>query len=477
MALLEVMLIALHALVVIAAAGHALLNKRDPKAALGWIAVCIIFPFAGPFLYYLFGINRVRTRARKLDRQSPFRPVLPSPHEEEPIASILHTQQLPPEYKELASVSHAITRHPLLGGNRIETLHNGEQAYPSMLKAIEEANKSLYLSTYIFETRGTGQCFIDALARAAARGVEVRVIIDGIGGLNSLPPAARLLKRQGVRVARFLPPRLFPPMIHINLRNHRKILVVDGRIGFVGGMNIGDRHLAEKLDNPSRVVDIHFRIRGPVVAQIEQTFLEDWGFTTGEYIGLSNFQHIPEGNAVCRTIVEGPNEDFDRLATILLGAVSAARRRVAVMTPYFLPSRELSGVLKAAALRGVEVQVVLPSKNNLPYIHWATRNMIWELLSHGVRVYYQPPPFVHCKLFVVDDHYVQIGSANLDPRSLRLNFEIVLEVYERFFGEEIASYVTDCIKASKEVTLEEVDSRPLMGRIRDALAWLFTPYL
>ena len=167
MALLNVMLVALHALVVIAASGHALLNKRDPKAALGWIAVCIIFPFAGPFLYFLFGINRVRTRARKLDRQSPFRPVLPRPIEEKPIESILHVQQLPAEYLELASVSHSITRHPLLGGNRIETLHNGEQVYPSMLKDIEEAKKSLYLSTYIFETRGTGQRFIDALVRAA----------------------------------------------------------------------------------------------------------------------------------------------------------------------------------------------------------------------------------------------------------------------------------------------------------------------
>lgn len=477
MDLLNWVLVTLHVLVVLAAAGHALLFKRDPRAALGWIAVCVLFPFAGPFLYFLFGINRVRTRAKKLEQQSPFRRATSRSGAKNPLAPTPQEPQPPAEYGDLIRVSNAVTRYPILGGNRIETLHNGEQAFPAMLKAIEEAERSLYLSTYIFETDDTGHRFVDALARATMRGVEVRVIIDGIGEAYSMFRAANLLKKRGVCVARFLPPKLLPPMIHINLRNHRKIMVADGKIGFIGGMNIGDRHLAEIADNPSRVEDTHFRIGGPVVAQIEQTFLEDWGFATGEHLTRTDIVAPPAGPAICRTIVEGPNEDFYKLAMILLGAVSAARRRVTIMTPYFLPSRELSGALQAAALRGVEVEVILPSKNNLPYVQWATRNTLWELLQLGIRVFLQPPPFVHSKLFIVDDHYCHIGSANIDPRSLRLNFEIVVEVYGRAFAEEVALHVRKRIHKSREVTLEEVDNRALPGRIRDALAWLFTPYL
>jgi cardiolipin synthase len=470
-------LVIVHTLVVLAAAGHALLFKRDSRAALGWIAVCLLFPFAGPFLYFLFGINRVRTRAQKLDRLYPFRIRENDDQGYDPAVPAEGDLCLPPESAEIVRVSETVTRLPLLAGNRVEILHNGEQAYPAMLEAIESSERSLFLSTYIFDTNDTGLRFIDALARCARRGVDVRIIIDGIGELYAIPRAGTLLQKEGVRVARFLPPRLIPPSVHINLRNHRKIMVADGSIAFVGGMNIGDRHLAENLDNPSRVVDAHFRVAGPVISQIERTFLEDWRFTTGEPTAAPPTSRVPRGSAFCRAIVEGPNEDWDKLASILLGAVSAASRRVTIMTPYFIPSREMIGAMVAAALRGVEVQVVLPGKNNLPLVHWASRNMLWEFLQRGIRVYYQPPPFVHTKLFIVDDHYVQIGSANIDPRSLRLNFELAIEVFDRPFAACLTSHVEGCIGRAREISLEEVDRRPLPIRTRDALAWLFTPYL
>jgi len=166
---------------------------------------------------------------------------------------------------------------------------------------------------------------------------------------------------------------------------------------------------------------MHFGLSGPVAAQIEWVFLEDWGFAAGTPPLPKTLTPLQQGSALCRTIVEGPNEDFDKLSVILIGAISSARRRVSIMIPYFLPSREMISALQTAALRGVEVTVILPAKNNLPFVHWATRNMLWQLLQRGVRVYYQPPPFVHTKLFVVDDRYALIGSANMDSRSLRLN--------------------------------------------------------
>ena len=384
---------------------------------------------------------------------------------------------IPQEFAEIARVSDAVTRRPLVDGNRVELLNNGEQAYPAMIETIENANRSCFMATYIFETNRTGRQFVDALARVAGSGVDVRVLIDGVGELYGIPRAGTLLKKRNVRVARFLPPKLLPPSLYINLRNHRKILVADGRVGFVGGMNIGDRHLTENQENPSRVVDMNFRLTGPVVAQIEQVFLEDWRFSTGEDSVQPVSSVDKTGDALCRTIVEGPNDDIDKLATILLGAVNSARHKIFIMTPYFIPSRELIAALGSAALRGVDVFILLPSKNNLPFVQWATTNMLWELLQRGVRVFYQPPPFVHTKLFIVDDYYAQVGSANIDPRSLRLNFELAVEIFDKPFTQSLTLHMQQTIERSREIFLKDVDTRPLAIRTRDALAWLFSPYL
>ncbi len=469
----------------VTAAGHATLLKRDPKAALGWVAISLTLPVFGALLYFLFGINRIQTRAQSLERLSPAS-LDRADREPDDLASAplrgdeaaaVSIDDLPPEFSELARVSEAVTGLPLAGDNRIEMLHNGEQAFPAMLQAIDGARESLYLITYIFETNATGRRFVDALARAVGRGVEVRVIIDGFGEWYSESRISRILAKRGVPVRLFLKPKLIPPTLHFNLRNHRKVLVVDGRIGFTGGMNIGDRHLAEDLGNPKRVVDVHFLLEGPVVSQLERVFLQDWLFVSGEELEPTAADRTPAGEAICRAAVDGPDEDLDKLVTILAGAVSAARHKVAIMSPYFLPPLPLASALKAAALRGVEVTVILPRRNNLPYVHWATRNMLWELLERGVRVYYQPPPFVHSKLFVVDDHYTHIGSANLDPRSLRLNFELAVEVFDKPFSRRVAGHIEAVRQTSREITLEEIDGRRFSERLRDSLFWLFSPYL
>jgi len=458
-----------------AAAGHALLSKRDPRAALGWIAVCLMFPLAGPALYFLFGFNRIRTRARKLQAQSG--PRTSDGDDAAVDVAAMSVDDVPDEFRELARISDAVTGWPLVGGNAVELMHSGEQVYPAMLEAIERASKTLYLATYIFESNTTGERFVDALADAAGRGVDVRVMIDGVGELYSLPRASRLLSKAGVRVARFLPPKLIPPTVHINLRNHRKLMVVDGRMGFTGGMNIGDRHLAESRDNPARAVDAHFRVQGPVLEQLERVFLDDWEFVTGEETDSNDGPPPAVGGAICRGIIDGPDDDLDKLVTVMVGAVSAARERVAIMSPYFLPPPGLSAALQAAALRGVDVGVILPSQNNLPFVDWATRNTLFELLRWGVHVYYQPPPFVHSKLFIVDGHYAQIGSANIDPRSLRLNFEFAVEVYDSAFASTLGAHFESVRDRSRQVTVAEIEARPLPVKARDALAWLFSPYL
>jgi cardiolipin synthase len=265
----------------------------------------------------------------------------------------------------------------------------------------------------------------------------------------------------------------------VNLRTHRKILVVDGTVAFTGGMNIGGRHMVDVpvIENP--VIDMHFMVEGPIVAYLQRVFLEDWYFVAKELVSdPSYFPRLQvKGEALVRSVSDGPDKEFRKLHWLILGGLACARKSVRIMTPYFIPDRPLVSALVTAAMRGVEVTLVLPEKNNLPFVHWASRAYLWELLQHGVRVYYQPPPFVHAKLFLVDDIWALIGSANLDPRSLRLNFELNLEVYDIDFAATLAAHFAQAISVSREETLEAVDSRPLVEKIRDCSAKLFSPYL
>lgn len=469
-----VLILLFHAVLAPVTAVHALLYKRDPRAAFGWIAVCVLAPIAGPVIYLFFGLNRARGKAQRLglgDLQFGY----------ERGSSIERMHPLPrtirDEYRSLARIGQALSRHALVDNNRVEPLTNGEQAYPAMLEAIARARSHILLTTYILDQDRTGLAFRKALSVAAARGVDVRVMIDGIGEWYSIPRASRALKRDGIRVACFLPPRLLPPSLSINMRNHHKILVVDDQVGFTGGMNISDRHLVDDQDNRNRTADMHFRITGPVVLQLRREFLRIWEFTTGATSEPP--EGLPEagGDLACRTVTDGPDEDLDRLNMLLSAAIAEARQTVRIMTPYFLPSRELIGAIQAAAVRGVKVQIVLPAVNNLPYIHWATRNMLWEVLMRGVKVHYQPAPFNHAKLFVVDGYYSLIGSTNWDPRSLRLNFELQVEVYGEDFAAGLIDHIDRAAHAGREVTLEEVDGRNPLVRFRDALFWLFSPYL
>src|SRR5699024_3634019 len=243
----------------LAAALHALLHKSQPSAAFGWIGVSLLFPPLGPLLYYMFGINRVHVAARRLERQS--RHGLGA-HRPGAHARLRYYRGLIKDARlGLAAAGDRLSAWPLVAGNSMDVLHNGEKAYPRMLEDIERAESFIYLCTYIFETNHVGRRFINALGRAAERGVDVRVLIDGIGEYYAWPRRrpVRLLRGRGVRVARFLPPKLLPPSLQLNLRNHRKMLVVDGRVAFTGGMNIGDRHFATR----GGVEDMHFRLTGP----------------------------------------------------------------------------------------------------------------------------------------------------------------------------------------------------------------------
>jgi cardiolipin synthase len=456
--------------------GHALLNKRDPRAAWGWIAVCVLLPFFGPVLYIVFGVNRVQTRAQKLGVK-PSRELAAAPAAVLPADQARQVDSLPPALRPLARTSEVLTGLPLLQGNRVEVLHDGEQAYPRMLAAIDGAQQSIALASYIFDSDELGREFIAALARAHRRGVAVHCLLDGLGELYSKPTAGRLLRAAGIDVARFTPPRLLPPSLHVNLRNHRKLLLVDGGVGFTGGMNISRRHLCAAPSARHAIADLHFQLRGPIIAQLQQTFAEDWRFAAARDWPAPEPDMKTAGYSACRAIVDGPNEDLDHLRLVLLAAFAAAQQQLFIMTPYFLPTPDIITALQSAALRGVDVAIILPERNNIAPMRWAARHMLGHLLERGVRIYDRPAPFAHSKLLLIDGRYTHIGSANLDPRSLRLNFELTVETYDDSLAGQLLQHFEAVRAAAREMTLEELQRRPLAIKLRDALCWLFSPYL
>ena len=456
-------------------AGHALLTKRDPRAALGWIVTCMAIPGIGALLYWLLGVNRIRTRSRELQKQGQGmhwlhvdQPPHPKDIEHFPTSS---TSQA------LIKFSNAITRRPLTFGNKITVLYNGEQTYPAMLEAIGTAKKSIFLSSYILIPDQIGQQFAGELIAAAEKGIDVRVLTDAFGEFYSLKKIRHKFRGTKVKAAAFLPLTLLGSF-YFNLRNHRKLLIIDNKFSFTGGMNIRDRHLSMIKSNPRRIIDIHFRFEGPICEQLRDAFMEDWHFATEEKREPYNWPTPPmAGKACCRGISAGPNESHEKLNWIMIGALTCAKSHIRLMTPYFIPSRAQLAAINAASLRGVRVEILLPQQNNLPYVAWASNAYLFELLKYNNHIYFQPPPFVHSKLLLIDNEYALIGSANMDPRSLRLNFEFNVEIFDTETLDELIRHFDQSREQAREVSLEEMDSRSLPLRLRDSFCKLFSPYL
>ena len=454
--------------IAIAVTIHVLLNKRDIGAATAWIGLAWLAPVTGGLLYLLLGINRVRRRAQRLVAGKTNR-----------------TRGRQAEARDwnghLAPLERAgtrITGRRMLACNAFRHLENGDGAYPAMIAAIDGAARTVALSSYIFRGDRAGQGFISALARARERGVDVRVMIDGIGSGYFHSAALRQLRRAGVPCARFMH-SVFPwQMPFLNLRTHKKILVIDGASGFTGGMNIGDENLLDAAPPPPHPVrDIHFAVSGPVVSQLAEAFARDWNFTTGEQLDLAVWapDAPTSGDAHARVATSGPDSDIEKIELLILQAVACARTKIRILTPYFLPEERLTTALGMAAMRGVSVEIVIPRNSNHRMVDWATRAHVGPLLADGAAIFLNAPPFEHTKLMTVDGLWSLIGSANLDMRSLRLNFELNMEVYDEALAAEVERIIES--RRGERLTREMLAARHLPVRLRDAATRLLLPYL
>ncbi|MFK7857744.1 MAG: phospholipase D-like domain-containing protein [Granulosicoccus sp.] len=462
---------AIYLILAIWAGFHVILHKRNEASAFSWLGIIVLAPLIGAVLYWLFGINRIRRRAQA---ELPDHTSVATQRDE---LLCVCMEALPLSWQERMNFGVGVHEAPYLAGNALTPLINGDEAYPQMLTAIEQAKNSVVLSSYIFEFDEIGRQFVSALVNAHRRGVMVRVMIDGLGvgyGL-SLVRADRVLRSQGVKTARFLSALSTNGTRFINLRNHRKILSVDGHVAFVGGMNIRDNNLLNGTA-AHKTQDVHFKVHGPVINQINHVFAADWEFASEEHLELPRWCDVGEVSPVAsRVLLDGPDDNFQKLKLTILGAVQSAKNRVCVVSPYFLPDKSITSALQLAVLRGVKVDVCVPKKNNLLFVGWAMQANQAELLEMGVNLYESPDPFDHSKLFVVDDSWCLVGSSNWDARSLELNFEINLECYDTGFNSEVTEIIDK--RLADAVQILHAPDHQFLVRVRNNFFRLFSPYL
>ena len=461
------LMVALYVLLAVTVSIDILLKKSDVRSALGWIATVWLAPIFGSLLYYMFGINRVTRRALRLGRP-----------DEASRSFDAATPACVPNIALLSEVSGKITESPLVAGNALTILEGGDQAYPAMLEAIRNAKTCIAMSSYIFRNDEAGQEFVEALSQAAKRGVLVRVLLDGVGTGYLYPGIYYRMKRNGVTTARFLHSWMPWRMPFLNMRNHRKLLVADGSIAFLGGINIG----AENCDGPSgkrRVQDVHFRVTGPAARIVMDAFARDWTFTTEENLDQDCWWPKLEarGTSFARALHSGPDADIYKIELLLGAAINLAQKRIRIVTPYFLPDARLQFAIQQAGLRGVSVEIVIPARSDQRLMDWAMRGHLRFFRYIRAEIITTPPPFDHTKLCTVDGEWSLIGSSNWDVRSFRLNFEFELEIIDPDFTAKLDGLIDARIASGRRITPDMLATEPVWKRLRNAAARLFMPYL
>jgi len=452
------------------------LEKRAPVATLAWILLVISLPIAGPIVYYLIGHRRVqKSRFKRLRARLGLRDARerlrqqPASSTGEPFG----TRQ-----RQLMALATEVSHAPPSSAAAFEILLDGDDTFAAIEAAIRAARHHVHLEYYIFEPDQTGTRLRDLLVERARAGVEVRLLVDGIGGHRLSRRFLAPLREAGGHVAHFSPVRLArlrPRMV--NFRTHRKIVVVDGNLGFAGGINVTDDECAAAC-GARAFRDTHMRLDGAAVRWLQLVFLEDWSYATGSApTDAAYFPEIDEGPHAVQILSSGPDEPWQAIQKLYFSAITCARDRVLVTTPYFVPDEPVLTALVTAALRGVDVRVLVPRRSDSRVVTAAARSFFGDLLDAGVRVYEYTPRMLHAKTLVVDDIFACVGSANMDSRSFRLNYEIVAALYGAEGPRLLAEIFEQDLAHARAVTRSELTNDRLPTRVGEAAARLLAPLL
>jgi cardiolipin synthase len=460
----------LNVLVLAVVIPYVLLTKKEPATAVAWVLLVLLVPLFGSLIFWVFGYNYLLNRVKHQRRQ---RPLFQQRHAAEQAVEV----KAPAEH-ELARLARRFQAFPARGGNKITLYHDTADAYAAILAAVESARHHVHLEFFIFRSDDTGLRLLDLLTRKAKEGVQVRLLYDAMGSVQLRQRALAPLREAGGRVAAFLPINPLRSRIQINLRNHRKVVVADGRVAFTGGMNIGDEYLGRgRLFNWWR--DTFLGVEGPAVGDLQRIFCEDWDFAVRETLDASPYYPaLPEvGTDVAQIAASGPDQEVNTLREIYFIACLAARERLWLATPYTIPDMALAEALRLAHGRGVDVRVLTIARPDHLTSFYAGKSYWSDLLAMGVKVYLYEKGMMHSKLVLVDGNFATVGSANLDNRSLRLNFEAGCLLYTPSRVAELeAAYLKD-LEASKQLDPVEYERRSPLARAAENACRLLSPIL
>ena len=457
------------------------IERKNPTSTWLWLMVLTFLPGIGFILYLFLGQDLSKKKIFETKREEDDSFEYLAKEQADQIDKNIFNYGDPnyEQYKDLINMHLINSQSYYSQDNNVELLYSGEEKFDSLLKDIEEAEKFIHMQYYIFKRDNLGKKILNALAKKAEEGLDVKLLVDGMGGRFLSKGFLKKYRDAGVKIAIFLP--AFVPFIsiRINYRNHRKICIIDGKEAYLGGFNVGDEYLglSKKFGNWR---DTHLKISGSSVSALEWRFILDWRFATKDDLG-SHYTYLPEetgdNNVGIQIVSSGPDSKWPGIKDGYMKMVTNARNKLYIETPYFIPDDSMFESLRIAGLSGVDVRVMIPNKPDHIFVYWAGLSYIGELLQSGVKFYTYEKGFNHSKLFIMDDFVSSVGTANLDIRSFKLNFEVNAFIYDEAINTKLTERFINDLKDCKEITIGEYEKRSNIVKIKESISRLLSPIL
>ena len=460
-------------LVGIAAAVNAILNARTPQGAIAWGLALVCFPYLSLPLYLVFGRSKfngtVNSRRASNDRLAGVRRELLAATSSNVVPLEGHFASA----RVLSQLSHL----PFLNGNSVELLINGERTYDAMFSSLDQAKDFVLAEFFIVRDDETGRAFCNRLIAAAQRGCRVYLLYDEVGSRGISEKLLGHLRASGVCVSAMKPTKGLYNRFQINFRNHRKTVVIDGDLAFVGGLNVADDYVGKHV-RLTHWRDTHLKFSGPAVLSLQLSFVEDWLWATGDVLELEWKPAVSKADdKVLFVMPSGPDDDFETCSLFFTHTINSAKKRIWIATPYFVPDIAVASALKLAAFRGVDVRVIIPGLADKWIVKQAAYSYISDIARSGVKFYEYGRGFMHQKVAVVDERASIVGTANMDNRSFRLNFEVTTLVLDESFTDQVEAMLSEDLENSRLICLEELNSRGVWHRLSSRGSRLFAPVL
>ncbi|NEU03999.1 MULTISPECIES: cardiolipin synthase [Clostridium] len=457
-------------------------EKRNPNSTWTWIMIMFFIPILGFILYLFLGqdLRKQKFFHYKKEEEEVLIPTIQAQHTMLKNDYLVKNNHFLNEYRDFIQLNLTTDNAIFTHNNDVKILNNGEEKFPKLITSLKNAKNFIHIQYYIFRDDDIGNEIINILTEKAKSGVEVKVLYDGMGCIWLPKKFFTPIIESGGEVVCFFPPFIPYINLRLNYRNHRKICVIDGIEGFIGGLNIGDEYLG-KDENIGFWRDIHLYIIGDAVATLETRFLLDWRFASNKEDFSMSKNYFPKnqyiGNKPIQIISSGPDSQWGAIRNSYLKMISRAEKNIYIETPYLIPDDSILTALKLAALSGIDVKIIIPCKPDHMFVYWATKSYAWELMEAGVHCYTYNNGFIHSKIIAIDSKLCTVGTANLDMRSFKLNFEVNAMIYDEDSTKDLERIFLKDIENSTYLTNKHYAERSLIIKVKEAISRLLAPML